>query len=67
MRCGMTKDERLMSEIEQVLAPFLDEVLHFVLILKARATRMRVAASVSESCLSKDWLRPEEDEAWGTL
>jgi hypothetical protein len=56
-----------MSEIEQVLAPFLDEVLHFVLILKARATRMRVAASVSESCLSKDWLRPEEDEAWGTL
>lgn len=27
----------------------------------------RICALLSESCLKKDWLKPEEDEAWREL
>ena len=46
----------------------LDEVTDFVHFLKARIVRDGMATSVaSESSLKKDWLRPEEDEAWQDL
>ena len=64
----MSKKEILISEIEQVPEPFLDEVLDFVHFLKTKMIRERVDTAIaSESSLRKDWLRPEEDQAWQSL
>jgi len=43
-------------------------VLDFVHFLKAKITKERLDTAIaSESSLKKDWLRPEEDEAWQNL
>ncbi len=64
----MSTKELLINEIEEVPAPLLAEVLDFVLFLKARIAREKLdTALMSESALSKDWLKPEEDQAWQDL
>jgi hypothetical protein len=64
----MTKRESLLREIDGVPDSVLDEVTDFVHFLKARIVRDGMATAVaSESSLKKDWLRPEEDEAWQDL
>ena len=64
----MSKKELLMSEIEQVPEPLVAEVLDFVGFLKAKLIRERHETAVaSETSLGKDWLRPEEDDAWQSL
>jgi hypothetical protein len=64
----MGKKELLIKEIEQVPEPLLDEVLDFVHFLKAKITKERLDTAIaSESSLKKDWLRPEEDDAWQSL
>ena len=64
----MSKRELLMHEIEAVPEPFLDEVLDFVHFLKNKVRRGPLNTAIaSESSLGKDWLRPEEDEAWRNL
>jgi hypothetical protein len=64
----MSTRELLINEIEEVPEPLLSEVLDFVHFLKARAVREKLdIAIMSESSLSKDWLKPEEDEAWRNL
>ena len=48
--------------------PALEEVLDFVRFLKAKqASELNETATLSEPALAKDWLRPEEDEAWQHL
>ncbi|MGR3173133.1 MAG: DUF2281 domain-containing protein [Candidatus Scalindua sp.] len=64
----MSKKELLLSEIEHVPEPFLDELLDFVHFLKTKKINDRMDIAVaSESSLKKDWLKPEEDEAWQDL
>lgn len=64
----MSKKELLLSEIEEVPEPFLDEVLDFVRFLKIKIIKERLDTAIaSESALKKDWMRPEEDEAWQNL
>jgi hypothetical protein len=64
----MSKKELLISEIEQVPEPLIDELLDFVHFLKSKIIKERVDTAIaSESSLRKDWLRPEEDEAWQSL
>ena len=64
----MSKKELLINEIEQVPEPFLDEVLDFVHFLKTKIIKERLdTTNASESALRKDWLKPEEDEAWQNL
>jgi len=64
----MTKRESLLREIDQVPDSVLDEVADFVHYLRTRIARDGMATAVaSESSLKKDWLRPEEDEAWQDL
>lgn len=64
----MSKKELLITELEQVPESFLDEVIDFVRFLKAKLIKERVDTAIaSESSLKKDWLRPEEDEAWQGL
>lgn len=64
----MSKKELLLNEIEQVPDAFLDEVLDFIHFLKTKIIKERLDTAIaSESTLKKDWLRPEEDEAWRSL
>ena len=62
------KKELLINELEQAPEYLLDEVLDFVHFLKSKITHERLeTAIISESTLKKDWMRPEEDEAWKDL
>lgn len=64
----MGRKEQIISEIEEVPEPLLDEVLDFVRFLKSKSAKEGVETAVaSESSLRKDWLRPEEDKAWKGL
>ena len=64
----MNTKEELINEIEKTPEPFLSEVLDFVHFLKTKASREKLDITVmSESSLAKDWLKPEEDEAWQSL
>jgi hypothetical protein len=64
----MSTKELLMSELKEVPEAFLTEVLDFVHFIKAKIAREKLDIAVmSESSLGKDWLRPEEDEAWQGL
>src|SRR3972149_3732331 len=64
----MNKKELILNEIEKVTEPLLEEILDFVSFLKTKATVERMEAAVaSESSLNKDWLKPEEREAWRDL
>lgn len=64
----MSKRELLINEIEQVPEPFLNEVLDFVHFLKIKTVKESPDIAIaSESSLKKDWLMPEEDEAWQSL
>jgi hypothetical protein len=59
--------EILLREMENLPAPLLAEVLDFVRFLKMKSQERLEAAALSESSLEKDWLQPEEDEAWQDL
>jgi hypothetical protein len=58
----------LIDEIEDVPEPFLFDVLGLIHFLKSKHFREKKAnAAMSQSSLEKDWLKPEEDEAWQSL
>lgn len=64
----MDTKEVLIQELEQVPESVLEEVLDLVLFLKSKHIQENLETSIlSESSLEKDWLRPEEDEAWQHL
>ncbi|MBI4288211.1 MAG: DUF2281 domain-containing protein [Chloroflexi bacterium] len=64
----MDKRDLIVKELEQVPEPLLEEVISFIRFLKDKQIREKLAITVlSESSLKKDWLRPEEDEAWQDL
>ncbi len=64
----MNTKELLINEIKEAPEPLLTEVLDFVHFLKAKIVREELdIAIMSESALSKDWMKPEEDEAWQNL
>ena len=64
----MTSREVLDQELDAMPEPLLTEVLDFVRFLKQKVAEERFeTALLSETALGKDWLRPEEDEAWRNL
>ncbi|MCC7573963.1 DUF2281 domain-containing protein [Candidatus Woesearchaeota archaeon] len=64
----MSKKDILLKEIEQVPEPYIDEVLDFIRFLKTKNTKEKIHITIaSETSLAKDWLKPEEDEAWQNL
>lgn len=63
----MTK-QILIEEIAQIPDNLVEEVLDFVQFLKEKHLReRRETAILSEAVLARDWLTPEEDEAWQDL
>ena len=64
----MTKKDILYKEIEDIPENMLDEVLDFVEYLKLKVSKDKLETTLlSELALKKDWLLPEEDEAWKNL
>ena len=64
----VTKVELIVNEIEQVPESLLEEILDFIRFLKLKAKTNKLETMIaSESSLKRDWLRPEEDEAWRDL
>lgn len=64
----MSIKQALLAELEETPEPLLAEVADFVRFLKAQRARERFeTALLTETALRKDWLRPEEDEAWRDL
>jgi len=63
----MDKVAALVKELEQVPAPLLDEVMDFVQFVKLKHAEKFENARLSEASLAKNWLTPEEDEAWQAL
>lgn len=64
----MTVKDAVIQELEQASEPVLEQVLVFLKFLKSVQAKENLETAVlSESALEKDWLRPEEDEAWQDL
>ncbi|OPY50483.1 MAG: hypothetical protein A4E49_02701 [Methanosaeta sp. PtaU1.Bin112] len=64
----METKELIYKEIEFFSENYLQEVLDFIHFLKEKASREKIEKAIlSESTLAKDWLSPEEDEAWEDL
>jgi len=64
----METKELIQKEIEFFPEPYLEEILDFIHFLKGKASKRRTETTIlSESVLSRDWLNPEEDEAWKNL
>ncbi len=63
----MTAKETLLREVDDVSEDLLTEVIHYVRFLKSQRDQIRGVAILGETSLAKDWLRPEEDEAWKDL
>jgi hypothetical protein len=65
----MNAKEQIVREIAQIPEPLLEEILDFIQFLKHKQLSQEKleTALLSESSLKKDWLTPEEDEAWQHL
>lgn len=64
----MSKKETVISEIERLPEELMENLLEFINSLKNKLNYNSVETMImSESSLKKDWLRPEEDEAWHDL
>lgn len=64
----MNLKQQLQNEIESLPESIVLEVLHFLQFLKLQQSESSTPTTLlSESALEKDWLRPEEDEAWQNL
>lgn len=63
----MNKD-LLFKKIEKLPENLKDELFNYIQYLKSKAAKEKYnLALLSESSLQKDWLKPEEDEAWNDL
>ena len=60
--------ELISKEIEHLPEPYLTEILDFIRFLEAKVLGQKMELAIaSEKSLEKDWLKPEEDEAWKDL
>ncbi|MEG4272780.1 MULTISPECIES: hypothetical protein [unclassified Microcoleus] len=64
----MNAKELLLKEVENIPEFIVEELWEFLQFLKIKYDKNKLEASMlSESALQKDWLNPEEDEAWQNL
>ena len=63
-----SRKEIILKEIENMPEILAEEVLDFIQFLKMRLSREKLGILIqSESSLSKDWLKAEEEGAWRDL
>ncbi len=63
----MSKRELIVRELDRVPDRDLDTLLAFLRSLREGEAERALPALAAESSLAKDWLTPEEDEAWANL
>ena len=64
----MTAKEAVLKAVEDLPDDLLGDLADYVDRLRHKAALQAVpTALASEAVLAKDWLRPEEDEAWRDL
>ncbi len=64
----IAEKEDLRELIEQLSAKDLEKVVDFIGYLNmTRRNKVKDITLASQSSLAKDWLKPEEDEAWSDL
>lgn len=64
----MTLHDRIIQELETLSDPAVDEVIDFIRFLKTKEQKEKLEyLSFAESALKKDWLLPEENDAWQDL
>jgi hypothetical protein len=64
----MTAKEAIVHAVEDLPDDCLDDLAQYVDALRRRVSLRAVPTMLaSETVLAKDWLRPEEDEAWRDL
>jgi hypothetical protein len=63
----MSKREMIARELNEVPEDDLDKLLAFLRMLREASAEDRLPLYAAESALSKDWLSPEEEEAWANL
>jgi len=65
---AMELKELILKEIENIPEDYYKEILDFIRYLEYKRLESKAETAImSESSLKKDWLRPEEDEAWKDL
>ena len=64
----MTAKEALLQTVEELPPEFIVDLAEYAQRLRLKAAHQEVpTALASQDVLAKDWLRPEEDEAWKDL
>jgi len=64
----MTAREALLQAVEELPEEYVMELAEYAEKLRLRAAHCRVPTTfASQKLLARDWLRPEEDEAWRDL
>lgn len=68
----MIDREKLVKKIEELPLYLLEEVADYISYVESKNKRENSVKSdditlASEKSLAKDWLKPEEDEAWEDL
>lgn len=64
----MSEKEAILEAVEQLPEEYLKDLADYARRLRLRAAHHAVpTALASEHVLARDWLRPEEDEAWQDL
>ena len=63
-----TKDARRVNKVTLPNRQLISEVNVFANFMKTKIVREKMdIAIMSEASLSKDWMKPEEDDAWQNL
>ena len=64
----MTVEQLIAAEVKRIPEQLRREVLDFIRFLETKTIEEKTQTLIaSESSLKKDWLKPEEDEAWKDL
>jgi len=64
----MTTKEAILKAVEDLPEECLDDLANYAELLRHKTALLTLpTAMASERVLAKDWLRPEEDEAWQDL
>ena len=66
MEIKFKDEEMLLEKIKELTLSYWNEVIDFIEYLQLKIKK-RETLYLSEQSLSKDWLLPEEDEAWKNL
>jgi hypothetical protein len=68
MAYPMCTKELLVEQIDKLPESLLEKVLEYIRLLQTNLVKEKIETlAISESALKKDWLKPEEDEAWQNL